>query len=242
MSPIDTTHSHHVLSALALEWCFPSHAKIQFANGSTSTIDRAQVGDRVLSMTDQGEIEYSEIYYVPHDSSHTSAHHYLKFNFNTNASLEVTPEHFVYVDEDSTIRALDDRKNVVRPLYRVMAAKDIHVGMNLIVYESSSNTWSRRAIESIEHTTERGALTLYTMNGRMIVNDVLCSNFGDFYSVPLSHPWIDDLSDEVPYLYFSTHRFLHYLMPSTLHQQNLAFLLRYWNDWIMIPFLKYLFR
>lgn len=114
---------------------------------------------------------------------------------------------------------------------RQIAAKDIDIGFQVAVYHDNKLHWA--TVHEIKTIADVGAQTLYTMNGRMMIENVLCSNFGNFYPT-----FGSEAPDTLPYTYFSTHRVLYQMLP---YKWTITHL-KYINDHLIFPILRLVFK
>lgn len=189
--------------------CFPSTAQVLLDSGVSIKISDIQIGDRVLSVDSNGSPTFSQVYYIPHDSNKHQIRRYLEIHYSgpVNGTLRVTPDHLVYIKD------------------QLVAAKMIRKAQEILIFHQDKMHWA--VVESLFETIDAGTHTVYTMNGRIVVDKVLCSNFGDFYST--FGGYIS--RDAVPYTYFASHRVLYRLFPYS----STARLLKHFNDYIMLP-------
>ena len=219
---------------------------MELQGGRRTTIQNVNIGDKVLTMDRRGQLIYSEVYYIPHEPSdatfeYLDIHYTIQgYNATTATMLQVTRHHLVYTSTSDELGEIH-----LNSLHQ-LGAKDLKPGMSLVVHHQvrlcarqgperrlkchqDQLHWAK--IDSIGTSRNIGAYTLYTMNGRFLVNGVLCSNFGDFYqALGASAP------DAWPYAYFSTHRALYRVLPSP----STSLMLKVVNDNLIFPFLRWL--
>jgi hypothetical protein len=87
-------------------------------------------------------------------------------------------------------------------------------------------------VTELTRVTHRGAKTLYTMSGNVLVAGVLCSNFGDYYPALPGQQW----RDRIPFKLFAPHRAVFRLLPYPRTTE----LLRALMDRLVLPALRWL--
>lgn len=154
-------------------------------------------------------------------------------------TLEITPDHLLFASNNGSFGPL------ALAGMRQKAARELQSSDTIFVLRSAEEpdaTWPSQKlrlvaarVRQIENVSYRGALTLYTTEGNVFVNGVLCSNFGDFYPVL---PWGSGHRDKLAFQLFRVHRWLFAQLP---HPAT-ALWLRQAMDTVVLPLVHWTMR
>lgn len=200
------------------------------SNGAKSIVS-VRIGDAVLALDDYGDLVFSTVYYLPHDSHRDALAAFVQIEYESiNESgpqsarrrLELTPGHLVFVCDGAC--TLTDLPQV--------PARAIKVNNTILVLDSQGESLVPARVTNLATVSRHGALTLYTMTGSIVVDGVLCSNFGDMY--PLLPGHLARRRDLVAWWLFAPHRQLFRMLPFA-HTANA---MRYVMDALVLPVLR----
>lgn len=151
-------------------------------------------------------------------------------------ALEITPDHLLFVSNNDSFGPL------ALAGMRQKAARELQTSDTIFVARSAGATWPSQLglvaarVRRIESVSYRGALTLYTTEGNLFVNGVLCSNFGDFYP---AMPWgSSGHRDQLAFQLFRAHRWLFARLPHPATAQWL----RQAMDQVVLPMVHWSMR
>lgn len=152
-------------------------------------------------------------------------------------ALEITPDHLLFVNNNDSFGPL------ALAGMRQKAARELQTSDTIFVARSADATWPSQQprlvaarVRRVESVSYRGALTLYTTEGNLFVDGVLCSNFGDFYPVM---PWGSaGHRDQLAFQLFRVHRWLFAWLPHPTTAQRL----RQAMDRVVLPVLHWSMR
>ncbi|KAE8997199.1 hypothetical protein PR003_g19755 [Phytophthora rubi] len=116
--------------------CFPESAPIVVAGGMTKRLGDVKIGDSVLALDSAGELVYSTVYYIPHESLVDGTTDFISVEHEGLAykqehdfveALQITPDHLVYyLPEGDTFAAnihRSDRKTWPRESWMASLAQ-----------------------------------------------------------------------------------------------------------------------
>ncbi|DBA02522.1 TPA: hypothetical protein N0F65_010994 [Lagenidium giganteum] len=208
--------------------CFSEESIVHTDGDGPKALSDIIVGDRVLALDAYGQLVFSPVYYIPHDSDANQPTRFIRMRFTTQnghtGQLEVTPDHLLFVlpTAEATTEACSPGQNTttsqewlalaIQKPARDVRAHDVvlvHVppsaGSNHVA--SSTNGLAQdlvqpARVQQLQRIARRsGGLTLYTLTGNVFVDGVLCSNFADVYPVVNTRR-----RDLVAFVLFAPHR------------------------------------
>lgn len=153
--------------------CFPADATIKLENGSTKTMDKLELGDRVQVSSG----DFSDVFMFTH-KVRDSVNEFVKISTASGAELSLTKGHFLYVNG------------------ALVAAKSVQTGDELELGSGASTT-----VEAVSCATSRGLYNPQTIHGDIIVNGVRTSTYTRSVDPTIAHPLLLPL--RVAYSLFS---------------------------------------
>lgn len=159
--------------------CFTADTTVTLENGVKKLMSRLEVGDRVLTLNSEGNLEYSEILLFMHHSPDQSAQ-FLRITTESGINITITPSHLILRWQKPNVTILYD----AIPVY----ARDVRVNDQLLLHGNDS----RRQlfvdrIVNIEVIYQTGVYAPLTVTGTIVVNDVVASCYAVIYSQRLAH-------------------------------------------------------
>ncbi|KAJ0407948.1 hypothetical protein ATCC90586_006320 [Pythium insidiosum] len=195
--------------------CFPPDARVLSARRGAVAIGDVAIGEQLLTLDRSGRPQFAHVYYIPHDVTKESTRfirvRHAPLGSDDSQTLEVTPSHLLYVTTagaDVAPGASVDMTSLSQK-----TARELRPGDRLVVISRASPAPSvaTSRVVALESVTRRGAVTVYTTTGTVVVEGVLCSNFADLYprlGLGLAS------RDALPFALFAPHRLLFSLWPS----------------------------
>lgn len=191
---------------------------ILMEDGFTQRIDQVQVGEKVASVSDDGELAFVDVVYVPHLKNNLASP-FLQIecqrddNDDQRSKLMVTPDHFVFKSTtESAFEAFSSSR-----------ADEVEVGDWLWeLSPSASGPCQVVATKEIPEGIENGVYTLFTENGQLVVDNILASSYAGTSSQYYDHA--------AAHMGTVVHRFVHYIMG-----QSSSRWFRYLNDHVLEP-------
>lgn len=129
--------------------CFPSSATVQLEDGNVKTMDRLQLGDRILVATGA----YSDVLMFTHRLNGT-VNDFIRLSTSTGAQLSLTSGHFIYANG------------------ALVAADTIKAGDELELAPGGRST-----VASVTRVAERGLYNPQTLSGDIAVNGIRASTY-----------------------------------------------------------------
>ncbi|XP_071113225.1 uncharacterized protein [Haliotis cracherodii] len=131
-----------------------------------------EVAERVLSLTGQGNIDYSEVYLIIHSDEY-SMNNYINIS-TTKHHIQSSPDHHVYLVSDGT-------KHTV-------PAAQVKLADRVLIYNHEKTLFEEEVVTGLSTSTEIGVFAPLTMSGTIVVNGVLASCYVDCVPPRLAHP------------------------------------------------------
>ena len=153
--------------------CFHKSSSVRLSDGTARRVDEIEVGDRVASVDDSGELSFVDVVYLPHlknDEAATFLEVSCFTDGGTRASIRVTEGHFLFVSRAAIPRSFADA--VALPADRIVE------GDWLWIF-ADDGSLERCSVANIESATDRGLYSAFTTNGRLIVNDIVASSYAE---------------------------------------------------------------
>lgn len=159
--------------------CFTANDTVTLQNGEKRLMSRLEIGDHVLTLNSDGNLEYSEVLMFMHHSPEQVAQ-FLNITTASGISITITPSHLILRWQKPNVTILHD----AIPVY----AKDVKVGDQLLIH---SNETRRQLfvdrIVNIEIIYQTGVYAPLTVTGTIVVNNVVASCYAVIYSQRLAH-------------------------------------------------------
>ncbi|XP_048239523.1 uncharacterized protein LOC124133516 isoform X3 [Haliotis rufescens] len=152
--------------------CFPGHTTVVLEGGHTVNMKDIRVGDRVLSLTDQGNIDYSEVYLIIHSDEYRM-NNYINIS-TTKHYIQSSPDHHIYLVSDGT-------KHTV-------PAAQVKLADRVLIYNHEKTLFEEEVVTGLSTSTEIGVFAPLTMSGTIVVNGVLASCYVDCVPPRWAHP------------------------------------------------------
>ncbi|XP_046353878.1 uncharacterized protein LOC124133516 isoform X2 [Haliotis rufescens] len=152
--------------------CFPGGATLILEDGQTIKMKNVRVGDRVLSLTDNGKIDYSEVYLIIHSDEYRM-NNYINIS-TTKHHIQSSHDHHVYLVSGGT-------KHTV-------PAAQVKLADRVLIYNHEKTLFEEEVVTGLSTSTEIGAFAPFTMSGTIVVNGVLASCYVDCVPPRWAHP------------------------------------------------------
>lgn len=142
-------------------------------------MSRLEIGDRVLTLNSEGNLEYSPVLMFMHHSP-KQVSRFLKITMHSGIDITITASHLILKWQKPNATQLHD----AIPVY----AKDVSVNDQLLMHgnESGRQLFVDRIIK-IEAVYQTGVYAPLTETGTIVVNDVVASCYAVIYSQRLAH-------------------------------------------------------
>ena len=167
--------------------CFPAGTMVNTPNGD-KLIEELNIGDKVLTVNSYtGKFEYSDIYLHGHKIKNVMMDFVTLYTEKMNLKVSATKDHFIYVcDTDNC----GFEQAVLKRFEKVIVNHDWIFDNNMKKY----------LVIKKEIKEMRGIYNPFTINGNIVVNNIIASCHSDFIFDDLVNnkfdsylPWIDQM-------------------------------------------------
>ncbi|EGI60305.1 Tiggy-winkle hedgehog protein [Acromyrmex echinatior] len=153
--------------------CFPGRSLVRTEDGSTKRLDDVHLGDRIAAVDSRGDVVYSEVIAFL-DRSPSERRQFIRLTTKSGRVLTLTPAHLVPVEGGSVFAAN------VQPGDKILVS-DV---------DAANQVDSRLRWDSVNETKlviEEGVYAPLTMEGNLLVDDVVASCYAIVNSQSLAH-------------------------------------------------------
>lgn len=170
------TESKHAAKSMG---CFTGNMTVQLASGLTLPMSRLRIGDRVLSLNADGNLEYSEVLLFLHRNPALRSG-FLRVTMASGIDITITPSHLILRWQKPNTTVLHE----AMPVY----ARDVRVNDQLLVSSHVGPAGLRvERVAKVEEVFETGVYAPLTLSGTIVVNDVVASCYAVIFSQRLAH-------------------------------------------------------
>lgn len=149
--------------------CFTGDSTVQIATGETRLLSELRIGDQVLSMDNNGQLKFSEVYMFL-DRDEKQKREFIRLETEDGQTITATPSHLIYTwqtnDAHHTNTVTTDTAN-----FRF--AELIRVGDFVLV--NVNGTLEPRRVTNIKNELHRGVYAPLTYDGTIVVNSIAAS-------------------------------------------------------------------
>uniref|UniRef100_A0A3P8UI02 Hedgehog protein n=1 Tax=Cynoglossus semilaevis TaxID=244447 RepID=A0A3P8UI02_CYNSE len=160
--------------------CFPGVAQVTLESGLQKAIRDLRPGERVLALTDQDELVYSEVLTFL-DRDPQSQKLFYTLQTESGARLSLTAAHLIFVSEgncsEGTVPALGELTAVY--------TSDVRPGQCVLVLDGKSGSLSRVTTVSLRQM--QGVFAPLTQQGTLVVDGVVVSCYAVVEQHSLAH-------------------------------------------------------
>lgn len=151
--------------------CFHGDDTVALESGGTKAIKEVEVGDRILTADESGELAFSDVVFVPHAAGNTRATAFIELTLASGKTVRPTPRHL--------LKTCDGR---------LAPAGSLDLGTCLQSADGADVIQSKRPFE------DRGAYTAVAMREFIVVSGVVASPFAFVHWAPnlyyQMHRWL----------------------------------------------------
>jgi hypothetical protein len=140
--------------------CFSKDSNIYFENGTTSTIDLVQPGDKVLSVNEMQIPFYDTVFRIGHYDPDTITD-FIQLTTETNEVIELSNNHYLHVNQCCNVEKMTLASNVV-------AGSTVFTTFPSIL---------SKLVTNVTKVTKRGAYNVHVLSGTIVVNGIIASHF-----------------------------------------------------------------
>ncbi|XP_061388888.1 protein hedgehog-like [Musca vetustissima] len=163
----DSSHTPHDSG------CFTKDSTVLTSNGERKAMTDLRIGDRVLSINEQGEAIYSEIILFM-DRNMDEAQEFVQMTTEGGATLTVTPAHLIMI--------WNREKSVTEYVF----ADRVQEGDQVFVHDSTGELRPQRVVD-LRAVLKHGFVAPLTKEGTIVVNSVAASCYAVVNSQSLAH-------------------------------------------------------
>lgn len=158
--------------------CFTGDSTAQLANGETRLLSELRIGDQVLSMDNDGQLKYSEVFMFL-DRDETQKREFIRIETEDGTSITATPSHLIYTwqNNENTVTG----NNVADFRF----AELIQTGD--FVLTNVNGTLEPRRVKQITIELHRGVYAPLTYDGTIVVNSIAASCYALVEKHSLAH-------------------------------------------------------
>lgn len=161
--------------------CFTGDSTVQTATGATRLLSQLQIGDQVLTMDNDGQLRFSEVYmFLDRDAE--MRREFLRIETENEHTIKVTPSHLIYTWQRNDARAPIEA-GTDTAAFRF--ADLIRVGDFVLV--NVNNTLEPRRVTKITSEMHRGVYAPLTYDGTIVVNSIAASCYALINKHSLAH-------------------------------------------------------
>ncbi|KAL0106122.1 hypothetical protein PUN28_016094 [Cardiocondyla obscurior] len=157
--------------------CFPGKSLVRTEDGGTKRLDEIHLGDRIAALDSRGDVVYSEVIAFL-DRSPSERRQFISLNTKSGRVLTLTPSHLVPVEGRSTVFAVN-----VQPGDKILVS-------DTDATSAANEVDSRLRWDTVVETKlvlEEGVYAPLTMEGTLLVNDVVASCYALVNSQSVAH-------------------------------------------------------
>lgn len=201
--------------------CF-DEASLVYTRIGPLEISQLNIGDEILSVTPEGELEYSEVLLFL-DRNPTAKELYYEIETESGAIISITPAHLIFVSEDNSTE-------FERQISRATYAKNVQIGQFLYtssiigdktmmmtisdnridgMHQNQINNRNYAVLERVvrvDAKIKKGIYAPLTRDGTLIVNNIAASCYAIIHDQTIAH-WsflpvrvLENLKDSLLYL------------------------------------------
>ena len=170
--------------------CFPETATARHEDGRKVSMKDLRVGDRVLTLNHLHQPTFTEVTMIMDRQTKVMATDYVRITTQNNQTLTLSMNHLIpVVAQNSTHRQFIFSKDV-RPQYHEVY---VYAGRRDCSHggygggSGKESCISKSLVVSVELVERQGAYAPLTMEGTIVVDDVLASCYASFPSHWVSH-------------------------------------------------------
>lgn len=159
--------------------CFTANSTVQLASGETRSLNELRIGDRVLSMDNDGQLLYSEVYMFL-DRDENQRREFIRIETEDGHAITATPSHLIY-----TWTTNDQFNAVDTDAVNFRFAELVQIGDFVLV--NINGTLEPRRVKQITQELHRGVFAPLTYKGTIVVNSIAASCYALVEKHSLAH-------------------------------------------------------
>ncbi|XP_046570357.1 sonic hedgehog protein A-like [Haliotis rubra] len=183
--------------AIKIGGCFPGYGMVTTQRGTVS-MDRLAVGDMVLSVGSDGQLEFSEVItFLDRNTGETAL--FYTIGTEDGRTITLTAKHLIYASDSNSTTDVFDNSVVVY-------AETVKPGQYLLYHDDNVEYLKASRVTMVTSRTERGVYAPLTHSGTIVVDGVVASCYAVINNANIAHlvfapiRGLHDLSAHAPWL------------------------------------------
>lgn len=150
------------------------------ASGETRPLNELRIGDRVLSMDNDGQLKFSEVFMFL-DRNENERREFIRIETDNGQAITATPSHLIYTWQTNNDNAMQTNT----PTADFRFAELVRVGDFVLVHVNE--TLEPRRVTRITVELHRGVYAPLTYDGTIVVNSIAASCYALVEKHSLAH-------------------------------------------------------
>ncbi|XP_043546650.1 sonic hedgehog protein A [Chiloscyllium plagiosum] len=160
--------------------CFPASARVSLENGSTKAVKDLRAGDRVLAADREGRLLYTDFIMFLDTAREASKVFYVIETREPQTRLSLTAAHLLFAGQQR-------RRSPGQPRFRATFASNVKPGHLVYVPDGDGQRVRAATVEKVYLEEREGAYAPLTVQGTLVVNQVLASCYAVIEDHALAH-------------------------------------------------------
>nr|AVO65204.1 hedgehog [Urechis unicinctus] len=168
--------------------CFSGQMEVTVPGGTSLPMSHIQVGDNVLTLSDDGRLVYDMVIAFFHQNPIETAY-YLTLHTANGKQVSMTPDHLIYASgSNASVYNFD-------PIF----TRNVLIGD--FVLTKSGDKYEKSMVVGVKESVQKGLYAPLTKHGTVVVNHVITSCYAVIYSHDIAHAslaplrWAHQLAD-----------------------------------------------
>ncbi|XP_067855347.1 sonic hedgehog protein [Heptranchias perlo] len=158
--------------------CFPASAKVSLENGGTKSVKDLRPGDRVLAADDEGNLLYSDFVMFLDRAEEAKKVFYVIETREPRRRLTLTAAHLLFAGQES---------NQGQTVFKATFASNVRSGQLVYITAGDGHRLQPARVEKVYLEEMTGAYAPLTVQGTLVVNQVLASCYAVIEEHTLAH-------------------------------------------------------
>ncbi|XP_067871111.1 sonic hedgehog protein [Heterodontus francisci] len=158
--------------------CFPASARVSLENGGTKSVQDLKPGDRVLAADDEGNLLYSDfVMFLDRAEAVKKVFHVIETR-EPRRRLTLTAAHLLFAGDESSPG---------QPLCKATFASNVRPGQLVYITDGDGHRLQPVRVEKVYLEEMAGAYAPLTVQGTLVINQVLASCYAVIEEHTLAH-------------------------------------------------------
>lgn len=160
--------------------CFTGDSTVQTVTGETRLLSELRIGEKVLSMDENGELKYSEVYMFL-DRDEDQQREFIRIETERGTSITATPSHLIYIWSTNNENPSNPKTDSVNFKFAEF------VKINDFVMVNVNGTLEPQRVHKITYELHHGVYAPLTYDGTIVVNSITASCYALVEKHNLAH-------------------------------------------------------